>query len=206
MKMNLPNKLTILRFIMALIVIIIYVLPYEAMGWVPTEIPTTGFNVIDLVCCVLFIIASVTDTLDGNIARKRNLITNFGKFMDPLADKFLVNSSLILLSVYNEMYLPAIIVVLMLGRDLVVDGIRLVAASKGKVIAANIYGKIKTVAQMIVIPIIFLKGFPLNYLLGEYTYIFTIVIACISLVLSLISGAIYVYRGREFIIDTEESK
>lgn len=203
-KMNLPNKLTIMRFIMALIVIVIFVLPYEQMGWTPTEIPTTGFNVIDLICCVLFIVASITDTLDGQIARKRNLITNFGKFMDPLADKFLVNSSLILLAVKNGRYLPAIIVVLMLGRDLVVDGIRLVAASQGKVIAANVYGKAKTVAQMIVIPILFLKGFPFNYLLKEYTYIFTIVISCIALVLSLVSGAIYVYRGREFIFDKDE--
>ena len=203
-KMNLPNKLTIMRFIMALVVIVIFVLPYEQMGWTPTEIPTTGFNVIDLICCVLFIVASITDTLDGQIARKRNLITNFGKFMDPLADKFLVNSSLILLAVKNGRYLPAIIVVLMLGRDLVVDGIRLVAASQGKVIAANVYGKAKTVAQMIVIPILFLKGFPFNYLLKEYTYIFTIVISCIALVLSLVSGAIYVYRGREFIFDKDE--
>ena len=173
--MNLPNRLTLLRFVLAFILIFLYVFPFSSLGVSIVEIPTTGFNVIDLVCTILFIVASITDLLDGNIARKRNLVTNFGKFMDPLADKFLVNSSLILLAVYKSNLLPAIIVILMIGRDLAVDGMRFIASSKGEVIAANIYGKLKTVVQMVVIPVIFLNGFPFNYLLKEYTFILTIV-------------------------------
>lgn len=205
MKMNLPNKLTLTRFIMALIIVIVMVLPYQEWGWTPYVIPTTGFNVVDFICCLLFIIASVTDTLDGNIARKRHLITDFGKFMDPLADKFLVNSALIVLAVEKSLYLPVIIVVLMIGRDLAVDGLRFIAASKGEVLAANKWGKIKTTAQMIVIPFIFLNGFPMNYLLKGYTYIFTIVLACIALFFSLLSGFIYLYQGRKYFVSQETS-
>ena len=199
--MNLPNRLTLLRFVLAFILIFLYVFPFSSLGVSIVEIPTTGFNVIDLVCTILFIVASITDLLDGNIARKRNLVTNFGKFMDPLADKFLVNSSLILLAVYKSNLLPAIIVILMIGRDLAVDGMRFNASSKGEVIAANIYGKLKTVVQMVVIPVIFLNGFPFNYLLKEYTFILTIVFASIALFFSLLSGIIYIYRGRKFLKD-----
>ena len=197
--MNLPNRLTLLRFVLAFILIFLYVFPFSSLGVSIVEIPTTGFNVIDLVCTILFIVASITDLLDGKIARKRNLVTNFGKFMDPLADKFLVNSSLILLAVYKSNLLPAII--LMIGRDLAVDGMRFIASSKGEVIAANIYGKLKTVVQMVVIPVIFLNGFPFNYLLKEYTFILTIVFASIALFFSLLSGIIYIYRGRKFLKD-----
>ena len=199
--MNLPNRLTLFRFVLAFILIFLYVFPFSSLGVSVVEIPTTGFNVIDLVCTILFIVASITDLLDGNIARKRNLVTNFGKFMDPLADKFLVNSSLILLAVYKSNLLPAIIVILMIGRDLAVDGMRFIASSKGEVIAANIYGKLKTVVQMVVIPVIFLNGFPFNYLLKEYTFILTIVFASIALFFSLLSGIIYIYRGRKFLKD-----
>ena len=199
--MNLPNRLTLLRFVLAFILIFLYVFPFSSLGVSIVEIPTTGFNVIDLVCTILFIVASITDLLDGKIARKRNLVTNFGKFMDPLADKFLVNSSLILLAVYKSNLLPAIIVILMIGRDLAVDGMRFIASSKGEVIAANIYGKRKIVVQMVVIPVIFLNGFPFNYLLKEYTFILTIVFASIALFFSLLSGIIYIYRGRKFLKD-----
>lgn len=206
MKMNLPNKLTIMRFILAFLLVVLMVWPYEATGVSVLEIPTTGFNIIDLICCLLFIVAAVTDAFDGNIARSRNLITDFGKFMDPLADKFLVNSSLIVLAVFKPDMLPAIVVVLMIGRDLAVDGLRFLAASKGEVIAANKFGKAKTIAQMIAIPFIFLNGFPFNYFLGEYTYIVPLVFICIALALSLISGWIYLHRGRKYILDEKKAK
>ena len=206
MKMNLPNKLTIMRFILSFILVVLMVWPYEATGISVLQIPTTGFNIIDLICCLLFIVAAVTDAFDGHIARSRNLVTDFGKFMDPLADKFLVNSSLIVLAVFNPDMLPAIVVVIMIGRDLAVDGLRFLAASKGEVIAANKFGKAKTIAQMIAIPFIFLNGFPFNYLFGEYTYIVPLVFICIALALSLISGYIYLYRGRKYIIDEKKAK
>ena len=198
--MNLPNRLTLIRFLLAFVTVILMVLPWNNMGVNIVMIPTTGFNVVDLICCFFFIIASITDAVDGHIARSRNLVTDFGKFMDPLADKFLVNASLIVLAVVKSSMLPAIVVVLFIGRDLAVDGLRFLAASKGEVIAANKWGKAKTIAQMIAIPFIFLNGFPFNYILGEYTFIIPLIFICIALALSLISGGIYIYTGRKFII------
>ncbi|MFA6796955.1 MAG: CDP-diacylglycerol--glycerol-3-phosphate 3-phosphatidyltransferase [Bacilli bacterium] len=206
MKMNLPNKLTLVRFLLALITVILLVLPWSSMGVTPVVIPTAGFSVIDLVCCLFFIIASITDAVDGHIARSRNLVTDFGKFMDPLADKFLVNASLIALAVIKPDMIPAIVVVLFIGRDLAVDGLRFIAASKGEVIAANKWGKAKTIAQMIAIPFIFVNGFPFNYLLGGYTYIVPLVFICIALCLSLISGGIYIYSGKKFIIGSNKNE
>lgn len=198
--MNLPNRLTLIRFLLAFVTVILMVLPWNNMGVNIVMIPTTGFSVVDLICCFFFIIASITDAVDGHIARSRNLVTDFGKFMDPLADKFLVNASLIVLAVVKSSMLPAIVVVLFIGRDLAVDGLRFLAASKGEVIAANKWGKAKTIAQMIAIPFIFLNGFPFNYILGEYTFIIPLIFICIALALSLISGGIYIYTGRKFII------
>jgi CDP-diacylglycerol--glycerol-3-phosphate 3-phosphatidyltransferase len=202
-KMNIPNRLTIARFCMSIVIIVLMVIPYEELGWTPTPIPTTGFNVIDLVCCVLFVIASITDTLDGNIARSQHLISDFGKFMDPLADKALVNTSLIILAVKKPDWLPAIIVILMIIRDIAVDGLRFICASRGKVISASYWGKSKTVAQMIAIPFIYANGFPFNYLSLRASQIFTIVLASIACALSLVSGFIYIYNGRQFISDTD---
>ena len=186
--MNTPNKLTVARMILVPFLVL-----FMLTGW--------GGDANRYISLAIFVVASVTDWFDGKLARKYNLVTNFGKFMDPLADKFLVNSSLILLAVYKSNLLPAIIVILMIGRDLAVDGMRFIASSKGEVIAANIYGKLKTVVQMVVIPVIFLNGFPFNYLLKEYTFILTIVFASIALFFSLLSGIIYIYRGRKFLKD-----
>lgn len=206
--MNIPNRITLTRFFFAFLIIILYCLSFlpNASSFAP-ELGTTGFNWIDLTCACIFIFASITDAIDGHIARSRNLITNFGKFMDPLADKFLVDSSLILLTtkmtISGEFYLFPLLTVLFIGRDLAVDGLRMVATSQGKVLAANIYGKIKTVLEMVVIPIIFLNGFPFNYfdLNGkgefEYTYIITNVLALLALLASLISGFIYFKQNRD---------
>lgn len=197
--MNTPNKITIARFLMTLLLIGVMVFPYQACGVDLKFLGTTGFTVIDLVGCLIFVVASVSDSIDGYLARKNRQITDFGKFMDPLADKFLVNSTLVILAVQKPAYLPVVIVVLMIGRDLAVDGVKLMAASGGKVIAANIFGKLKTVFQMIAIPIIFLNGFPLNYLLKENTYIFTVVLASLALAMSLVSGVIYIYQNRDMV-------
>lgn len=145
--MNLPNKITISRLIIAVIMIFFAVFPWANVGAssILTTLGNTGFTILDLILAILFVIGSATDAIDGKIARKYNLITDFGKFFDPLADKFLVNSALIFLACYGR--IPALIIILMIGRDLAVDGIRFMAASKGEVIAANIFGKLKTVFQ-----------------------------------------------------------
>lgn len=197
--MNTPNKITITRFILTIILIAIMVFPYNSCNINIPYLGNTGFNVIDLVGCIIFIVASITDFIDGHLARKNNLVTDFGKFMDPLADKFLVNSSLIILAVQKSNLLPVLIVVLMIERDIAVDGIKLISAKKGRTVAANIYGKLKTVFQMIAIPVIFLNGFPFNYLLKENTYIITIILASLACLMSLISGVIYIYQNRDMI-------
>lgn len=178
-----------------------------------------GFSWIDLVCCIIFIIGSVTDAIDGHIARSRNLVTNLGKFMDPLADKFLVNSAFVLLCTKldfsGHFQIFPLFAVLFIGRDLAMDGLRFIAASNGKVLAANIYGKIKTAIQMGLIPVLFLKGFPFSMLnFGdfntwmsqrfEYTYILTNVLVGIALIFSLLSMIIYFIQNKEVL--KEENK
>lgn len=197
--MNLPNKITISRLIIVVIMIFFAVFPWANVGAssILTTLGNTGFTILDLILAILFVVGSATDAIDGKIARKYNLITNFGKFFDPLADKFLVNSALIFLACYGR--IPALIIILMIGRDLAVDGIRFMAASKGEVIAANIFGKLKTVFQMVTIPFVMLNGFPFNYLFKEHTYIFLDVLLSITCAMSLISGFIYLYRGRKYI-------
>ena len=197
--MNLPNKITISRLIIAVIMIFFAVFPWANVGAssILTTLGNTGFTILDLILAILFVVGSATDAIDGKIARKYNLITDFGKFFDPLADKFLVNSALIFLACYGR--IPALIIILMIGRDLAVDGIRFMAASKGEVIAANIFGKLKTVFQMATIPFVMLNGFPFNYLFKEHTYIFLDVLLSITCAMSLISGFIYLYRGRKYI-------
>ena len=130
--MNLPNKLTILRAIM---IPFFLVFLYMSPGW------------SKWVALGIFIAASLTDMLDGKIARKYNLVTNFGKFMDPLADKLLVCSALIALSDLNR--IPAWIVIVIIARDFIISGFRLIAAEGGLVIAASWWGKIKTTVQMV---------------------------------------------------------
>ena len=135
MKLNLPNKLTLLRVI--LIPLCMFFIVYPVFGKIASPI----------IAAVLFILTSLTDMLDGKIARKYNLVTDFGKFMDPLADKLLVYSAF---CIFVEIkFVPAWMFIIILAREFAVAGIRTVAASTGKVIAAGITGKIKTVLQMI---------------------------------------------------------
>ena len=141
MKMNLPNKLTLLRVLM--IPFFVFFLLYDKLGY-------TG----RIIALVLFCAASFTDYLDGHIARKYHLVTNFGKFMDPLADKLLVCSALICFVGKGE--LAAWIVIIIIAREFIISGFRLVASDNGVVIAANYWGKFKTVSQMIMIILIIL--------------------------------------------------
>lgn len=194
--MNLPNKLTLLRIIL-----------------VPFFIASIliDFPLRYLVSGVIFGIASVTDSLDGRIARSQNLVTDFGKFADPLADKILVISALVcflqtgLLGSYG-----AIPVVVVLFREFAVSGIRLLAASSGKVVAANIWGKIKTVSQMVGIMSIFamqsvleimkLVNYPVQGLSDIFLFI-GIAIVWISTLFTIISGVIYIKDNSSFIKD-----
>lgn len=145
--MNLPNKITIARVVLIpLMVIIPFFHLDNELIW--------GITVGNLLCLVIFLLASFTDFLDGHLARKNNMVTNFGKFLDPLADKLLVAAALIML--VESGIIPAWIPIIILAREFSVSGIRMLAASEGKVIAASWYGKVKTVSQMVAISLAFL--------------------------------------------------
>ncbi len=176
MRMNIANKLTILRVIM---------IPFFIVFYMTEIIPQPAGRYIAL---AIFIIASYTDHLDGKLARKYNLITNFGKFMDPLADKLLVCSACICF-VGNGM-LPAWVVIILIAREFIINGFRLLAAKDGIVIAAGIWGKVKTVVQMIMI-IALLLDFPF-VLFGVLEQI----LIYASVVLSVFSVVDYIYQNR----------
>lgn len=190
--MNLPNKITTFRMICVFFVVGLLLWPADFM-----IIPHINVTLNFLIAWVIFIIASLSDMVDGKIARKYNLVTDYGKFMDPIADKLLVNSTLICLACYGPIKIPALCVVIMVARDIVVDAIRMNAVRKNKVIAANMWGKVKTVAQMVALIFILINDFGLSDLLNlpEYLKIGQILIYIATLA-SLISGIIYVYQNR----------
>ena len=165
--MNLPNKLTILRVIM---------IPF----FVLTLLYDGGENqTLRYVAAAIFIIASLTDMLDGKIARKYNLVTNFGKFMDPLADKLLVCSALICLVELKE--LPAWMVIVIISREFIISGFRLVASDNGVVIAASYWGKFKTTFQMIAV-ILMIFNIPALATVTMIMLVIAVVLTVISLV------------------------
>ena len=173
--MNLPNKLTTLRVIM---------IPFFVFFLLWQNGENHTFRMIAL---ALFIIASLTDLLDGKIARKYNLVTNFGKFMDPLADKLLVCSALICLIELNA--LPAWMVIIIISREFIISGFRLIAAENGVVIAANYWGKFKTVSQMIMIILLLID-------LGGVFDILEQIFIWLSLALTVISLITYIWQNR----------
>lgn len=160
MKFNLPTKLTFLRIILALVVIVLLLFPFYMLG---IEIPTILFKniLIDLrylIAGVIFIFASVTDYFDGKLARKNNQVTNFGKMMDSIADKVLVNSVLIIFACQG--YISAVIPVVIISRDIIVDAIKMSTAKQGSVQAAIMSGKIKTASLMIGMVLTFFYNLP----------------------------------------------
>ena len=185
--MNLPNKLTLLRVCMIPFFVVLAKM--------------SGFG-MQLAAVAVYILACVTDALDGHIARSRNLITNFGKFMDPIADKLLVMSAMIVLAAQGRM--PDWVCILMLGREFLVSGFRLVAVENGRVIAAGPLGKLKTVFQMLS-TIALMLLVPVQAadapLLGQAGATFARVLMYIALALTVVSGADYIIRNRECIRD-----
>ncbi len=185
-KMNLPNKLTLLRVLMIpLFLVLLY-----AQSW-----PHHW-----LAALVVFALASITDALDGNIARSRGLVTDFGKFMDPLADKLLVTAAL--MGFVDLLRVPGWVVFLIVARELTVTGLRTIAADKGVVIAADKWGKIKTVSQMIWICYGLLMGwlitaFPLQGNTGSTLYLAFQVGMVVVLCTTIFSGVNYLWKNRE---------
>lgn len=174
--MNLPNKLTILRMVL--------IIPFVACMLVP-GLGESGMYA----SVVLFVIASLTDLLDGKIARKYGLVTNFGKFMDPLADKLLVASALICLT--SQGSLAAWISIIIISREFIISGFRLVASDNGIVIAASYWGKFKTTFQMAMIVMLIL-----NFDNGAYQICATIV-TYVALILTLVSLIDYIAKNKD---------
>ena len=179
--MNLPNKLTIFRVILIVPFVILLLGSANGWGWF-TAIFGGIMEYIDYIAVAIFIIASFTDMLDGKIARKYNLVTNFGKFMDPLADKLLVCSALICLVEMGR--LPAWIVIIIIAREFLISGFRLVATGKGVVIAASWLGKIKTITQAVALVLVMLStpirawlGFQLDAIVVWISVFFTVISA-----------------------------
>lgn len=195
--MNLANKLTIFRIILVPIMVIIPLLNIQG--------DFIGIPYTYLIINLIFILASITDKLDGYIARSRNQVTNFGKFADPLADKILVLSAMLLLVELGK--LPAWIPIIILAREFIVSGYRLIAVEQGgKVIAASVYGKIKTVTQIIAIIIAFIDIHSFaECFKGELTGLALIinilqtVMMIICTVATILSGADYLKNGKEIL-------
>ena len=177
--MNLPNKLTTLRVIM---------IPFFVFFLLRQNGENHTFRMIAL---ALFIIASLTDLLDGKIARKYNLVTNFGKFMDPLADKLLVCSALICLIELNA--LPAWMVIIIISREFIISGFRLIASDNGVVIAASYWGKFKTTFQMVSVVLLILDIPALAFV--------TTICVWIALVLTIVSLVDYIYKNHKILTE-----
>ena len=201
--MNLPNKITIFRMILAIIIIAILLFPFASIG---IELPklyvneTIVMEVKYLIAGVLFIIASISDYFDGKIARKYNLVTDFGKMMDAIADKVLVNSTLIILSATG--FVHPIIPVIVIMRDTVVNSIKMIAGSKGKVVAAIKSGKIKTALLMVGIVLTLFYNMPFELFNLKIADLLLIIAA----IMSLVSGFQYYYMNKNLIFDKPEMK
>ena len=211
--MNLPTKITFARIVAIVLMIITLFVLSVIPGWQTIELGNTGINLVFLILFIFFVLACYTDHLDGYLARKNNQVTDLGKFLDPVADKLLINSLVIFLiapSIFAP-YIPGVkdnpasvacfnmwCALLLVARDIVVDALRVIAASRGKVIAANIFGKLKTVLEMVAIGAVLLNGFPFRYFDSSWPQGLHIVdfIVYLATIASVVSGVIYVVQNR----------
>ena len=178
--MNTPNKLTVARMILVPFLVV-----FLLTGW--------GGEANRWICLAIFVAASVTDWFDGHLARKYNLITNFGKFMDPLADKLLVCSAMICMIEVDK--LPAWVVIIIIGREFIISGFRLVASDNGVVIAASYWGKFKTTFQMLMVIVLILDiQMPFFQILGT-------VLTYVALILTVVSLIDYIVKNKDVLKD-----
>ena len=199
--MNLPNKLTVFRMILVPIFIII--------GYVGIPGSILGISTTFWIMNLIFVIAAITDKLDGSIARKHNLVTNFGKFLDPIADKILVISALVMLVEFEK--IPAWIPIIVIAREFLVSGYRLIAVqSSGNVIAANFWGKLKTTTQMIAIVLTLADKYNFFDFVSKASsmgigYIIVNILAsvlmAISVIATIFSGWSYLKEGKDLLKD-----
>lgn len=216
--MNLPTKITMSRIVaivlMVLGLFILYVIKLVNPSFTTILLGNSGINLVFFILFIFFLIASYTDHLDGHLARKNNQVTALGKFLDPVADKLLINSMVIFLAApaVFASYIPGAegvahfsvwCAIILVARDIVVDALRFIAAEKGVVIAANIFGKLKTVLEMIAICFVLLNGWPFNYFDYNWPVRISDIFVYLATLTSVISGVIYVYQNRKVL---KESK
>jgi len=198
--MNIPNKLSLIRII-AVPVILLFLLPIHIFSFEPEAWNAFVASQGKLIACILFIIASITDYVDGYMARKYNLVTNLGKFLDALADKMLVIS--VLVALVQIQRLSSVGVVLIILREFMVSGIRMIASANGNVIAAKMLGKIKTVTQMIAIIYILFEAVLLSVFAGvtnSQVYILGIgnILFFICVIMTVVSGMDYLLKNLSY--------
>lgn len=184
-KMNLPNKLTIFRIILIFPFVLLLLGESNNWGWY-RKLFGGIMEYVDYIALAIFIVASLTDLIDGKIARKYNLVTNFGKFMDPLADKLLVCAAMIALVELGR--IPAWIVIIIISREFIISGFRLIASDNGVVIAASYWGKFKTTFQMVMVCLM-IANIPELQLLTD-------IVMWIALVLTIVSLIDYLVKNK----------
>ena len=197
--MNLPNKLTVFRIILVPIMIFVWLFPYEQFNFMFYEFNfgPVSLSSLNIVVLVIFALASITDMLDGMIARKYNMITTFGKFADPIADKLLVNTTLIIM--VSKHLIPVLPVVIMLGRDIIVEGCRMIASKNGVVVAAGYLGKLKTVSQMITIILVLLNNLPFEL----YGIPMASIVLWFATLTSVMGGYSYFIQLKDYIFESK---
>lgn len=192
-KMNIPNRLTIIRILLVPVVVAVYLCMDPTVCVIDK---TSGLALRDVIAFVIFAVASITDFFDGMLARKNNWITSFGKFSDPIADKMLVNTVLILMVYFHQANVIAVL--LMIARDLIVDGLRMSAANSGEVVSAGIFGKLKTVLQMFALVFLLLKDWPFVYM----GICMDQILLWAATAASLYSGLIYFNQLKKYVLET----
>ena len=203
--MNTPTKITFSRII-AIVVMVIALFVLWVIGKVNPEfvipnIGNSGINWLYFGLFIFFVLASFTDYLDGYLARKNNQVTDLGKFLDPVADKLLINSLVIFLIVpasytRGQMDFSIWCAIILVARDIVVDALRFIAAQKNVVIAANIFGKVKTVLEMVAVALVLLNGWPFIYFDYSWPVRIADIFVYLATIASVVSGVIYVLQNK----------
>ncbi|MDD6652596.1 MAG: CDP-diacylglycerol--glycerol-3-phosphate 3-phosphatidyltransferase [Clostridium sp.] len=196
--MNVPNKITICRIILSILLIVLMIFPMNRIGFDFPEFQINGKIIIDskyIICGIIFVVASLTDFLDGHLARKYNLVTDIGKVMDAIADKILVNAVLIVLAVNG--YISVVVPVVIVSRDIIVDSIKMVAGQKSGAVGASKTGKIKTACMMSGITLLFFYNLPFSLININPAR----ALIMIATVLSVISGVEYYIKNKKYLIN-----
>lgn len=196
--MSVPNKITICRIILSILLIVLMIFPMNRIGLDFPEFQINGKIIMDskyVICGIIFVVASLTDFLDGHLARKYNLVTDIGKVMDAIADKILVNAVLIVLAVNG--YISVVVPVVIVSRDIIVDSIKMVAGQKSGAVGASKTGKIKTACMMSGITLLFFYNLPFSLININPAR----ALIMIATVLSVISGVEYYVKNKKYLIN-----